>query len=103
MLLASWLEGGASLPRPLASVIFDPKRSYGLYESIHKTNLILPLPLSMLEFKKKRKMKRLIFVVDFFLPGCILTPNPQFYLVTYGLNVRTSAETAHVNLNYRLL
>ena len=27
--------------------------SYGLYESIYKTNLILPLPLSMWEFKKK--------------------------------------------------
>ena len=40
--------------------------SYGLYESIYKTNLILPLPLSMWELKKKKKMKLLIFVVDFF-------------------------------------
>jgi hypothetical protein len=40
--------------------------SYGLYKSIYKTNLIFPLPLSMWEFKKK--MKRLIFVVDFLLP-----------------------------------
>jgi hypothetical protein len=39
--------------------------SYGLYESIYKINLILPLPLSMWELKKKIKMKRLIFVVDF--------------------------------------
>jgi hypothetical protein len=29
--------------------------SYGLYESIYKTNLILPLPLSMWEFKNKNK------------------------------------------------
>jgi hypothetical protein len=30
------------------------KSSYGLYESIYKTNLILPLPLSMWEYKKKK-------------------------------------------------
>ena len=29
--------------------------SYGLYESIYKTNLILPLPLSMWEYNKKTK------------------------------------------------
>jgi hypothetical protein len=29
--------------------------SCGLYESIYKTNLILPLPLSMWEFKNKNK------------------------------------------------
>jgi hypothetical protein len=36
--------------------------SYGLFKSNHFTNLILSLPLSMLELKK-RKVKRLICVV----------------------------------------
>ena len=45
-------------------------KSYDLFESTYNTNLILPLPLSMPEFLK-RKMKCLI-CVDFFFPRQLL-------------------------------
>jgi hypothetical protein len=44
------------------------KSSYGLYESIYKTNLILPLPLSMWEYKKKIKNETPNCCRWFFLP-----------------------------------